>query len=1342
MYKVFRCSGQAALKMAVVIALVTALLAGFSIGIVPTVTATNQPGPLPADAEIWQMTTRAAADTLWVNASAGDDTAAGTANAELKTLEAALAKAAAEPTVRRINITGEFKPDKTIIIPDGITLAVTAAGATFSADGNKLKGIVLSKGATLTGSGEMQMRGFATALTAEAGSLITDGIYNFQDNGVEDGTGVSFGGKVKGSGDKNKLRIMVNDICSTDFYNDGSSFENCIVNVNSQKRTWFDARNLTLKNADFTVAGFGMGYYIGTLDMENSSLTVNKGSGWRCPTGFTIQGDKDKESSVRNSKITVNAGTTAGISIGLSDKKKKITFKDSTLELNNSGVGGLNINTGSVELISSTIISNGKQSGAVFGAQGNGEIIFKDNCLVKTPANKAAHTGSAQNKNTYIVLGGSYLVTYAPDYHAGDGSTIPNNGAANGNEPLSLFTLSDPTQTLLQPLNRQGKPYDYSVTKPSSDGQKHVWVPAAKVQFYLNDPTSAAPVKDVCFSDGSTTAKTASAMRGYPLNAAVKIAGGNTQLPSQPQAAGYKFKGWFYKNLTDNSEQPFNEAVKVPKDLDVYAKWEKDPNTYLIKYNNAAADNKVLSMAFSNPQRTFKVLSLAAVKAQSPAFVPDGKVFRGWATRPDAAAPETAAGKVITLPGAKNIYNLYAIWENKLLTVKFSANGGIFTKQSIFKARSDIFSIEQDSAGGEVAVIKKTPAVVDKMSLVSLLQTLDPTIDLAKSGLVGFTKEPDDEVLKKIATRQYNVLGTTTKGGGFFWPAKYYYWFNDPEGKQCADLSKDTALTDDTIFYLKWQQNPNIPTITAECQIPADMWSKDPGQTTRIKNLNASESFAITGAVDASKIVEQMNSLEGKLAKNISDLSQIKLTQLSSVFKARLTLPVGVVLPANPTVQAAGLGNCFEVAAVKAGATLGSTPGSTPEATLDVTFKLKQGISNYKQLKEAVESTGVPQTGYHPSMPKPLTFTVTGLTCAPGKFTNLEEFTATGTVEGSFSAYATDMTSDATKKFTFTWKGEQITEAKDTNKPGITQTFRFLYPLELPLPADMAVNNNTEHDAVIELTPGATFPLTGALQVELIHEQMAKIEDAYPREKHYQIALSDIDFGFTASFTAPADISLPRSLSPADIKCENFGTGFKVDSVNINGQTVTLEFSLSNPAAVKTYTDLEKVVDPAGGESGWMRLTVPRLKIKNDAPLDQNFTIIGKVNGRFAATAVSAGGKVKYFAFKWQGEQWPDGKDAVATTDDVISLTLKAVSSPKPEPITPPAPFKPIAPPTEPDLPKVPSTNMPPRSAGVPLPKTGEAAPPWWAALTLIGGLPLLALGLILRKIIIIPDER
>lgn len=1098
MYKVFRCSGQAALKMAVVIALVTALLAGFSIGIVPTVTAANQPGPSPADAEIGKMTTRAAADTLWVNASTGDDTAAGTANAELKTLEAALAKAAAEPTVRRINITGEFKPDKTIIIPDGITLAVTDAGATFSGTGNQLKGIVLSKGATLTGSGEMKMKGFATALTAEAGSLITDGIYNFQDNGVEDGTGVSFGGKVKGSGDKNKLRIMVNDICSTDFYNDGSSFENCIVNVNSQKRTWFDARNLTLKNADFTVAGFGMGYYIGTLDMENSSLTVNKGSGWRCPTGFTIQGAK--ESHVSSSKITVNAGTTAGISIGLPDETKKITFKDSTLEFNNSGVGGLNINTGSVELINSTIISNGKQSGAVFGAQKEGKITFKGNCLVKTPANKDANTGSgAKDKNNYIVLGGSYLVKYAPDYYLSYGSTIPNNGDANGNEPLSLFTLSDPTQTLLQPLNRQGKPYDYSVAKPSSDGQKHVWVPAAKVQFYLNDPASAAPVKDVCFSDGSTTAKTASAMRGYPLNAAVKIAGGNTLLPSQPQAAGYKFKGWFYKNLSDNSEQPFNEAVKVPNDLDVYAKWEKDPNAYLIKYNNAAADNKVLSMAFSNPQRTFKVLSLAAVKAQSPAFVPDGKVFRGWATRPDAAAPETAAGKVITLPGAKNIYNLYAIWENKLLTVKFSANGGIFTDQSIFKTRSDIFSIEQDSAGGEVAVIKKTPAVVDKMSLVSLLRTLDPTINLATSGLVGFTKKPDDKVLKEIATRQYNVLGTTTKGGGFFWPAKYYYWFNDPDGNQCADLSKDTALTDDTTFYLKWQQNPNIPTINAECRIPADMWSKDPGQTTKIKNLNTSGSFAITGAVDATEIVHQMNSLEGELAKNISDLSQIKLTQLSSVFKARLTLPVGVVLPANPTVQAAGLGNCFEVDSVKA--------GSTPEATLDVTFKLKQGISNYKQLKEAVESTGVPQPGYHPWMPKPLTFTVTGLTCAPGKFTNLEEFTATGTVEGNFSAYATDMNSNATKKFTFTWKGEQITEAKDTNKPGITQTFRCLYPLELPLPADMAVNNNTEHDAVIELTPGATFPLTGALQVEPIHEQMAKIEAAYPGEKHDQFAL-------------------------------------------------------------------------------------------------------------------------------------------------------------------------------------------------------------------------------------------
>lgn len=223
------------------------------------------------------------------------------------------------------------------------------------------------------------MTGFKTALTAKEGSLITDGTYVFKNNGQEDGCGISLQGKVHGSMGKDKLTITADDICDTDFYTDSVVFENCTVSVTSQTRTWFDARNLTLKNACLSVAGFGMSYYVNNLTMENSEFTINK-RGWRHATGLTIQGS----STIKDSTITANAGSTAGISVGAQDKE--INIINSTLVFNNGGTGGLNVNTGKVVLNDSTIKGNGKNSGALFGAQENGSIEFLGNCLVETPA--------------------------------------------------------------------------------------------------------------------------------------------------------------------------------------------------------------------------------------------------------------------------------------------------------------------------------------------------------------------------------------------------------------------------------------------------------------------------------------------------------------------------------------------------------------------------------------------------------------------------------------------------------------------------------------------------------------------------------------------------------------------------------------------------------------------------------------------------------------------------------------------------------------------------------------------------------------------------------------------
>ena len=132
----------------------------------------------------------------------------------------------------------------------------------------------------------------------------------------------------------------------------------------------------------------------------------------------------------------------------------------------------------------------------------------------------------------------------------------------------------------------------------------------------------------------------------------------------------------------------------------------------------------------------------------------------------------------------------------------------------------------------------------------------------------------------------------------------------------------------------------------------------------------------MTGAVDASGIVSQMNALEASIAGGLNDLSKITLSDTSSTFKATITLPDGVVVSPNPTVTATGLGDCFEVK---------STEVNGQNVT--VTFGLKGSYDNYKQLKDAVESTGKDDVATT-ALPKPIKATVNGLTLDSNNVTN------------------------------------------------------------------------------------------------------------------------------------------------------------------------------------------------------------------------------------------------------------------------------------------------------------------------------------------------------------------
>ena len=371
---------------------------------------------------------------VYVDGANGNDANDGSSfdGKAVKTLTKALEIQAANKSVATIYVKGSLSLSATASIPSGVTLSVASKGATISGSGNSVDGIVLKSGSTLTGAGKLTMTGFKTALTSEKGSTITDGTYVLKDNaGASGAHGLYLAGTVRGSS-RDKLTITADDKSNTNFYAPGITFENCTVNVTSQARTWFDAFDLNLKNASLTVKGYGQTFYVNRLNMDGSDFTINPST--YGGTGMTIQGS----SNIVNSHVTTNAGSTTGISVGAKDGTVNVT--NSTLEFNNGGTGGLNVNTGTVVLANSTIKGNGDNSGALFGARARGSVVFRENCLVETPAKGNADNGAGQTGNNFVVTGGSYLVKYVPSYNSSYGGTFSRGSVFKKNP--DVFAIS------------------------------------------------------------------------------------------------------------------------------------------------------------------------------------------------------------------------------------------------------------------------------------------------------------------------------------------------------------------------------------------------------------------------------------------------------------------------------------------------------------------------------------------------------------------------------------------------------------------------------------------------------------------------------------------------------------------------------------------------------------------------------------------------------------------------------------------------------------------------------------------------------------------------------------
>ena len=510
-----------------------------------------------------------------------------------------------------IRVSGTFDTTNTAfrdaVVNNDMTLEFV--GNTVILSDNSLQhGLTIASGShikTVNGS-TLTMKGFNTALNLQVGSEMNDGLYTFENNEQ-----VSLNGFINGSAREN-LVVNVTSNSFSRLYNDNFHVENATVKLNATPiRTdgvyyplgimpdgGIGALQMAynFKNVHFEATGIA-GYEVGKWNIEDSLINIDfSGDNATGGVGYiqfnyhvaagvsTIKNTNLHLKNVAMGLSVLNDSDTSTMELDIDNSV--VTLDTIGSEMDSSvGNSGIQVSGAKVKINDSVInYTRSTPYGTAFYIIGGGsQLEMTGDTVINTPASLDAVNISEDKidnaaavlapNDAYVVTGGSHLVKYHKDT-MDEVSTTPTNGAANGNEKLTYFQLTDPSVTVLSPVNRYGQRYTYGVANASSDGNKYVWVPSEKVTFSLGDNPSAT------FADGTNTNKETLAMRGHTIGMAVRandeaIPTFNTTPISND--ASKQFKGWFYRDASGNV-LPFDpNTTDVLETMNVFAMWEEVP---------------------------------------------------------------------------------------------------------------------------------------------------------------------------------------------------------------------------------------------------------------------------------------------------------------------------------------------------------------------------------------------------------------------------------------------------------------------------------------------------------------------------------------------------------------------------------------------------------------------------------------------------------------------------------------------------------------------------------------------------------------------------------------------
>ena len=1106
---------------------------------------------------------------VYLDSAKGDDNNDGSKDKPVKTFAKAIEKTKDGYTLNVVSLS-----ETNVTVNKKIKLKflenVTMQGSGTGIDLSEGSHLTVADGKTLT------MSGYKTAINVKKDAEINDGNYVLNKN--ETAFSLADGAKINGTS-KDKLEISAKEQTGRGFsYSSDSRFIGCTVYVEGKLGDSEQYSGLYMKDASLTTKD--VWYYFdpdkqndgtlkGGLHLDNSEFYVYKAKGVR---GYTNSFGLLGPSEIKNHSTVTADGSRVTVS-------QKLVVKDSKFIVKNSTDGGLNINykPGEVIFENSTLETTNMKWTPSYGTgmrEGPCYLTFKGNSVVNTDNKDKTVDNGGANRNTnstYVVTGGSYLVAYDPNNNYN--VTTPTNGKENGDEYLSYFTLKDSNINELKPINKNGKEYSYPVANAD---------------------------------------KELKTIRGYKLDDVV----GNVNPGEPTDKNGVKFLGWYYKTAS-GEEKAFNWDEKLTADTEVYAKWERKS----VIYHNG--DGKDYISSVSKDAKDIEVLSFDDILKEKADFKVEGKKFVGWTVAPNGSGKVYNSKEKIDFAEGKSQIDLYAKYTDDEYKVSFSANGGTFSDNSIFKKNKDVFTIEKDKNGGDVAVLKKTAKYNDK--LFDLLNGLDHN-----------SLKPDKDAKKdcyKVKSAD-NWLTSATSGEIRFDDHEKDTFFGKRNIK-----GKNPQITSDTTYYLSWSDDNN-----GQCKpIENDENNKNiDAEFTENENkgkksivLYDDKEFSLTTDFSTDKIKSDVENIK----KNFTgkDEDKISLSSLSSNFEIKVVLPNGIEVAKNPNVTVNGLGNLLKIDGVNRG-----------YLTNDVTVNLglKEGFTNYKALNDAVKTLGTNPSERSVGDNK-ISVALNGLKLK--NYKNIEDktkFTAKSSINGTIKAVV--KSDSGIKNFMNSYKTSQ----------DLSLDLTVYKPIEFTLDGDLLVKGkedktlDTTKDAPYAVDEGDSLTFAGELNVKSIKEQITLLKSGQTDTS--DITTSDVKSEFVASIEVPEGLEIPKN-PKATLTNNNL---FEVESTEVNGNKVLVKMTLINKNYTK-FDDLYKDVAGTNAVPDKLQVEVPGIKVKENLT-SNTLTVKGSVKGSFRGQA-SKGDSTQVFNFTWGAKQDAVGKDSKQdpSSSDAIQLTLK-----------------------------------------------------------------------------------